>query len=59
MEKSRVQFETHLENQRHAYHDASHRPSALSNGIGFAHAVVGAVALLIKANPLNPLSFLK
>lgn len=58
MEKSRVQFNTHLKSSQFKA-ESEHGASAIYTGVGMVHAVVGAVILLIRSNPLNPLGFLR
>ena len=59
MEKSRVKFGTRLENPYNTARVEKREISLITQGIGMAHAVVGAVILLVKANPLNPLSHIR
>ncbi len=59
MEKTRVKFDTHLSNQPNAYRESTHTPVFISRSIGMAHAVLGAVVLLIKSAPINPLAHIR
>lgn len=59
MEKKRLEFEiqNNIRNTDSRRQGFSRR--MLQCGVGFAHAVMGAVVLLIRSNPLNPLSHIR
>ncbi len=59
MEKQRLEFELQ-KNAQNTQNTQSNSPrNMIRCGVGFAHAVVGAVVLLIRSNPLNPLSHIR
>ena len=59
MEKKRLEFELQ-QNAKNTQNTSSNTTrSMIRCGVGFAHAVVGAVVLLIRSNPLNPLSHIR
>jgi len=59
MEKQRLEFELQ-KNAQNTQNTQSNPPrNMIRCGVGFAQAVVGAVVLLIRSNPLNPLSHIR